>query len=74
MVVLTHMAAWGKRQFGDPKLVLFVDFAEEARNGRLELNFGNQALVSTFTGLPPVCAAASLVQIADAINGRPARA
>src|SRR5262245_26746935 len=43
MIVLTNITPGCKREFGDPKLVLSVDLGQEAADGRLKFDLGNQA-------------------------------
>ena len=42
VIVLAHMSAGGKRQLGDPELVLSVELLEEPFERRLELDLGDQ--------------------------------
>ena len=75
MVVFADMTAGSERQLGDPKLILSIDLGEEAASGASNLILATKPLVSTFTGLPPVCAVASLGRIATtpstaALRGR----
>jgi len=42
MVVLANVSAGRQRQFGDAKLVLSIDLAQEARERSFEFDFGNE--------------------------------